>query len=92
MIRVVVGFTFEARGWVVRKWLVAPESSMAQHLTVSTSVEIVFRSVAATKAYLRVGIELVIVGKQITSSLNLTELQLLAPNRQKGGGYEVIGC
>ena len=65
----------------------APESSIAQRLMVSRSVAIVFRSVAAAKAYFWVGIELVIVGDEITSLLHLTELQLLAPDRQKGGGY-----
>ena len=82
-----VGCTLEAGASVVRKWLVAPESSMAQRLMVSTSVAIVLSSVAAAKAYFWVGIKLVIVGAKVTSLLNLTDLQLLAPDCQKEGGY-----
>ena len=49
---------------------------------------IVWRSVAAARAYLRVGIELVKVGVKIKSLLSLKELQLLAPDRQMGEGTE----
>ncbi len=92
MIGVVVCRIFEAGASVVRKWLVAPESRMAQWLMVSASVVIVWRSVAAARAYLRVGIELVKVGIKVTSLLSLKELQLLAPDRQKEGGYGAAGC
>ncbi len=92
MIGVVVCCTFEAGASVVRKWLVAPESRMAQRLMVSASVVIVWRSVVAVRAYLRVGIELVKVGVKIISSLSFKELQLLAPDCQKGGGYGAAGC
>ena len=77
---------------MVRKWLVAPESRIAQRLMVSESGVIVWSSVAAAKAYLRVGIELLKVVEKITSSLSLIVLQLLAPDRQKGGGYAAAGC
>ena len=55
-------------------------------------VVIVWSSVAAAKAYLRVGIELLKVVEKITSSLSLMVLQLLAPDRQKGGRYAAAGC
>ena len=44
IIGVVVCCTFEAGALVVRKWLVAPESRMAQWLMVSASVVTVWRS------------------------------------------------
>ena len=88
----VVCCTFEAGASVVRKWLVAPESRIAQRLMVSASVLIVWSSVAAAKAYLRVGIKRLIVGEKITSSLSLIALQSLAPDRQKGEGYKGTGC
>ena len=86
MMGAVVCWTFEAGASVVRKWLVAPESRIAQRLMVSASGVIVLSSVAAAKAYLQVGIERGKVVEKITSSLNLRVLQLLAPDRQKGGG------
>ena len=70
----------------------APESRIAQRLMVSESGVIVWSSVAAAKAYLRVGIELLKVVEKITSSLSLMVLQLLVPDRQKGGGYAAAGC
>jgi hypothetical protein len=92
MIGVIVCCTFKAGALGVRKWLVVPESRMAQRLMVSASVVIVWRSDAAARAYFWVGIELVKVGERITSSLSLKELQLLAPDHQKGGGYGAAGC
>ena len=46
----VVGTIFIARAFVVRKWLVAPESRMAQRLMVAASVLMVFKRAVATRA------------------------------------------
>ncbi len=44
------GMMLMAGASVVRKWLVAPESRMAQFLMVAASVEIVLRRLAAASA------------------------------------------
>jgi hypothetical protein len=44
------GMILEAGALVVRKWLVAPESRMAQLLMVAASVDIVLRSTEAASA------------------------------------------
>jgi hypothetical protein len=46
----VAGMMFAAGALVVRKWLVAPESSMAQFLMVVTSFLIVLRKAVAANA------------------------------------------
>ena len=46
----VAGMMLVAGASVVRKWLVAPESRMAQFLMVAASVEIVLRRMAAASA------------------------------------------
>ena len=46
----VAGMMLVAGASVVRKWLVAPESRMAQFLMVAASVEIVFRRMVAASA------------------------------------------
>ena len=46
----VAGMMLVADASVVRKWLVAPESRMAQFLMVAASVKIVLRRLAAASA------------------------------------------
>ena len=46
----VAGMMLVAGALVVRKWLVAPESRMAQLLMVAASVKIVFRRMEAASA------------------------------------------
>jgi hypothetical protein len=46
----VAGMMLVAGASVVRKWLVAPESRMAQFLMVAASVKIVLRRMAAASA------------------------------------------
>ena len=46
----VTGMMLMAGASVVRKWLVAPESRMAQFLMVAASVKIVLRRMAAASA------------------------------------------
>ena len=62
-----------------RKWLVAPESRMAQFLRASTSKFTVRSRAGAARAYLGEG-----VGQQEDKlSFNLFVTSLAAPNRQK---------
>ncbi len=46
----VTGVILEAGALVVRKWLIAPESRMAQLLMVAASVDIVLRRTKAASA------------------------------------------
>jgi hypothetical protein len=50
MMGMVAGMMFAVGALVVRKWLVAPELSMAQFLMVVASVMIVLRRAAAANA------------------------------------------
>ncbi len=50
MVGMVLGTMLVAGALVVRKWLVAPESSMAHHLMVLASVLVVFNRTEAAKA------------------------------------------
>ena len=75
----VVGVMLVAGAVDVRKWLVAPESRIAQFLIASTSRWTVRRRAAAARAYLWVG-----VGQRGDKRrLNLLISTLAAPNRQK---------
>ncbi len=75
----VVGVMLVAGAVDVRKWLVAPESRMAQFLRASTSNSMVRSRAAAARAYLVEG-----VGQwEDKLRFNLFVSLLAAPNRQK---------
>ena len=74
-----VGSMLVAGAVEVRKWLVAPESRMAQFLMARTSRSTVRSRAAAARAYLWVG-----VGQRLDKFLfNLLLSTLAAPTRQK---------
>ena len=75
----VVGVMLVAGAVDVRKWLVAPESRIAQSLTVLMSRWTVRSRAVAARAYLRVGV------RQWVDKLrfNLLISSLATPNRQK---------
>ena len=76
---VLVGVMLVAGAVDVKKWLVAPESRMAQFLTAVMSRSTVRSRAAAARAYLWVG-----VGQQLDKlGFNLLLSMLAAPNRQK---------
>ncbi len=62
------GMILEVGALVVRKWLVTPESRMAQLLMVAASVDIVLRWTEAASAYFWVGIG---QGFKLTEMFNL---------------------
>jgi hypothetical protein len=73
----VAGMMLMAGASVVRKWLVATESRMAQFLMVAASVKIVLGRMAATSAKFWVGI-----GRRLKLT-ELSNLSLPAPACQK---------
>jgi hypothetical protein len=76
---------FVADALVVKKWLIAPESRMADHYMVVTSTLIVLRRMEAARAQLWVG-----VGQQFVLT-EVTNLLLPTPACQKYPGIW-LGC